>query len=164
MINYTEKGHGLHEAIANAGHKLWNEDRAWKSTDDVAVQAIIDSYDPLNYEQLNAKIRIIEQIDAHTESLKKSYPFIEKEIFAYQKIEAEAHTLDSNAPTPTIDSIAASRGSSREDQLAVVKSKVIGNLIFAQALAGERQRLFDIIDASFDWEAVRNTIFDAAAM
>ena len=46
-INYTEKGTGLHEAITAAGHQLWQLDGTWLSSDDVAVQAIIDGYDPL---------------------------------------------------------------------------------------------------------------------
>lgn len=47
MINYTEKGYGLHKAIAAAGHKLTQIDGVWSSSDDVAVQAIINSYDDL---------------------------------------------------------------------------------------------------------------------
>lgn len=44
MINYTEKGAGLHEAIARAGYALRNENGGWVSSDDTAVQAIIDGY------------------------------------------------------------------------------------------------------------------------
>jgi hypothetical protein len=43
-INYAEKGIGLHQAIAAAGHALAQIDGAWVSSDDVAVQAIIDDY------------------------------------------------------------------------------------------------------------------------
>lgn len=46
-INYTEKGDGLHRAIAAAGHKLRQVNQVWRSSNDAAVQAIIDSYDPL---------------------------------------------------------------------------------------------------------------------
>jgi hypothetical protein len=48
MINYVEKGEGLHNAIKSAGHSLRQEfpSGEWVSSDDVAVQAIIDSYDP----------------------------------------------------------------------------------------------------------------------
>ena len=44
MINYTEKGIGLHLAIGAAGHWLEQRDNVWVSSDDVAVQAIIDDY------------------------------------------------------------------------------------------------------------------------
>lgn len=48
MISYTEKGIGLHEAITEAGHYLRQEDGVWVSSDDTAVQAIIDAYNPLD--------------------------------------------------------------------------------------------------------------------
>jgi len=44
MITYTEKGAGLHAAIGAAGLALWCADNVWCSTDDAAVQAIIDAY------------------------------------------------------------------------------------------------------------------------
>lgn len=47
MINYLEKGRGLHKAIAEAGQSLYRIDSNWVSSDDVAVQAIIDTFDPL---------------------------------------------------------------------------------------------------------------------
>jgi hypothetical protein len=44
MITYTEKGAGLHEAISRAGHWLMQKDGVWVSSNDTAVQAIIDGY------------------------------------------------------------------------------------------------------------------------
>lgn len=44
MIVYTEKGVGLHEAIRKAGHWLTQENGQWISSDDAAVQAIMESY------------------------------------------------------------------------------------------------------------------------
>lgn len=46
-INYTEKGAALHASIRAAGHWLREENGAWVSSNDEAVQAIIDSFDPL---------------------------------------------------------------------------------------------------------------------
>lgn len=46
-INYTDKGPHLIEAITAAGHWLKNRDHVYISSDDVAVQAIIDAFDPL---------------------------------------------------------------------------------------------------------------------
>ena len=54
MINYTEKGYGVHIAINEAGHSLSQVDGVWTSSDDTAVQAIIDSYDPLPEAQAEA--------------------------------------------------------------------------------------------------------------
>ena len=47
MINYTEKGAGLHEAVRKAGYSLREENGVWVSDNDSAVQAIIDAYDPI---------------------------------------------------------------------------------------------------------------------
>lgn len=46
-INYIEKGIGLHDAIVAAGHWLRDEGGVWVSSDDAAVQSIIDAYDPI---------------------------------------------------------------------------------------------------------------------
>lgn len=58
MINYVDNGYGLQSAISEAGYSLVRRDNVWVSDDDVAVQAIIDSYDPLPYEVETAKTRI----------------------------------------------------------------------------------------------------------
>lgn len=44
MIQYTEKGAGLHDRIAKSGHWLKQLDGEWVSSDDAAVQAVIDAY------------------------------------------------------------------------------------------------------------------------
>jgi hypothetical protein len=54
VINYIEKGIGLHNAVFAAGHKLWSIDAVWFSDDDAAVQAIIDAYDPLPDQKADA--------------------------------------------------------------------------------------------------------------
>ena len=46
-ITYIENGVGLHAAISKAGLRLWRENGVWLSTDDAAVQEIINSYSPL---------------------------------------------------------------------------------------------------------------------
>jgi hypothetical protein len=43
-IAYQEKGAGLHERVRSLGHWLVEQDGTWLSSDDQAVQAIIDSY------------------------------------------------------------------------------------------------------------------------
>lgn len=54
MINYIEKGYGLWAAIRNAGHELNAVDGKYTSDNDVAVQAIIDAYDPAAYDKAQA--------------------------------------------------------------------------------------------------------------
>jgi nitrogen regulatory protein PII len=43
-ITYTEKGAGLHDRIQQLGHWLAQRNGVWVSSDDEAVQAIIDDY------------------------------------------------------------------------------------------------------------------------
>lgn len=54
MINYTEKGIGLHKLIEDSGYSLEQRDGEWISSDDNSVQIIIDTYNPLPYERLVA--------------------------------------------------------------------------------------------------------------
>lgn len=58
MIRYTEKGRWLHDAVRRAGHQLWEENGEWKSSNDAAVQAIIDGFDPLP-EYKAEKVKVI---------------------------------------------------------------------------------------------------------
>ncbi|MBH2008252.1 MAG: hypothetical protein I8H71_00995 [Xanthomonadaceae bacterium] len=44
MIEHTEKGAGLIARIEDAGHAIWCLDGVWSSSDDAAVQVIIDGY------------------------------------------------------------------------------------------------------------------------
>lgn len=43
-IHYVEKGAGLHEAVRLAGHWLVQRDGVWESSNDQAVQAVINAY------------------------------------------------------------------------------------------------------------------------
>lgn len=65
MINYTEKGHGLHEAVRAAGHALRQENNAWTSSNDVAVQAIIDAYT-----LADAQAAVSDEIDAEAKKIR----------------------------------------------------------------------------------------------
>jgi len=54
MINYIEKGLYLHKFIAESKYKLWEEDGVFKSDNDIEVQKIIDSFDPLPAAKIKA--------------------------------------------------------------------------------------------------------------
>lgn len=76
MIIYTEYGIRLHEFIKESGHSLTEKDGVWISSDDVAVQAIINNYDPLPPAQADAK----ERLGQHASSLVHNiYPFVDAE-------------------------------------------------------------------------------------
>lgn len=57
-IVYTEKGKGLHIAVAEAGHWLAQIDGEWQSSDDAAMQTIIDGYDPVPFEKEQKKAEL----------------------------------------------------------------------------------------------------------
>ncbi|MEJ1385840.1 MAG: hypothetical protein RPV21_15935 [Candidatus Sedimenticola sp. (ex Thyasira tokunagai)] len=47
MIDYEEKGSWLYDVIHESGHSLVQMDGEWIASDEIAVQAIIDTFDPL---------------------------------------------------------------------------------------------------------------------
>ena len=57
-ITYTEKGAGMHAAIFAAGHKLAQVNGVWASSNDTAVQTIINAYNPLS-DQKSERIALI---------------------------------------------------------------------------------------------------------
>lgn len=76
MITYIEKGPGLYQAIAAAGHSLYEIDGHWVASDDAAVQAIIDSYvepaeteDQVKERQLRASLQALALTDAQVEQM-----------------------------------------------------------------------------------------------
>lgn len=61
MINYIEKGIGLHRAISAAGYVIYNEDGVWITNNDTAVQSIIDAYDQLPDEKVTKVAEVREE-------------------------------------------------------------------------------------------------------
>jgi hypothetical protein len=74
MITYIEKGIGLHTAIREAGYLLSQIDGIWQSSNDTAVQLIIDNYDPLILAKTNAIRRVRMEAGRRAYIL---YPFID---------------------------------------------------------------------------------------
>jgi len=76
MINYSEKGAGLHQAITDAGHKMTNRNGIWVSKNEAAVQAIIDAYDPLPEAKARARKLVLKEASKRVAAI---YPFINPE-------------------------------------------------------------------------------------
>ena len=76
MIAYTEKGYYLHDEIKKQGHQLANKNGQWVSSDDAAVQLIIDSYDPLPVAKKGAISRVKKEGSRLAAEI---YPFIDPE-------------------------------------------------------------------------------------
>jgi hypothetical protein len=60
VINYIEKGIWLHDFIHQLGYRIKTRDGVWVTSNDVAVQAIIDAFEPLPYAQDEAKAKVKE--------------------------------------------------------------------------------------------------------
>jgi hypothetical protein len=136
MINYIEKGYGLHEAIAAAGHWLEQRNGVWVASDDGSVQQIID-----NYSLDDCKARIIAEIDAHAASLRDaivsgcspaemaSWPIKRAEALAFQQSgnAADAPVLSAEASVRCVplDQIVA-KVLAKAQQLAALEAAIAG--------------------------------------
>jgi hypothetical protein len=154
MITYIEKGRGLILAIKEAGHRLWHQDRVTYSTNDEAVQLIIDAYDPLPLAKADAEKRLIEQFNEIMKELEAAYPEAEKRLFLKQESEARAYLADSSAVVPTLSVIAAGRGVAVVDQAERVVAKADAYTEQIGGLIGRRQAKTDMIGAGTDWRLV----------
>ncbi|SNT29257.1 hypothetical protein SAMN06265795_12262 [Noviherbaspirillum humi] len=154
MINYIEKGYALHQAIRAAGHWLHEENGVWISSNDEAVQAIIDSFDAA----AGARAAKVAAIDAHAAKLRNkvvagispaemsSWPLKVKEAIAYladASADTPMLTMEAQARQITVLEL-AQRVKANSDQLAMLEAVIAGN-------AGRHR---DAVAALTDWQAV----------
>lgn len=159
MITYIEKGAGLHSHIAENGFSLEQIDGVWISSDDLAVQVLIDDYDPLTPAKLEAKARLTEQAEKSLSAIYNQYPGFERQTWADQESEARNWVNDNAVATPTVSALALQRGVDKE----ILMAKIIANADawrqLAATYAGERQRLEDLIDDSNDFNGITTINF-----
>lgn len=89
-INYIEKGYGLHEAVMAAGYSMWNNDGKWFADNPEAVQAIVDSYNPMPYEQGERIKALNEDYSARYQTIHANIPLYELINWNRQSMEARA--------------------------------------------------------------------------
>ena len=112
MINYIEKGFGLHEYLLKNGcHLEQNQDGTWVSNlpDDITNELITD-YNPWIIEKAKKLVEIDEVFQKTIDSLTSGWP--EGEIKTWERQEKEALLLQSNptAATPFLATVASQRG------------------------------------------------------
>lgn len=135
MITYTEKGSGLHAKISKLGYSLREENGTWVSSDDVAVQAIIDSYTLAEAQTLKAN-EVLDKAKALRDKAVKAISAGEMASWPIKLSEAAkfaATGLDADAPMLTAEATA------RGITTAALVAKVGGNAtVFAtlEALIG----------------------------
>lgn len=108
-INYLEKGAQLHAAIRAAGHWLREENGAWVSSNDEAVQAIIDGF---TIEQARAarKAEITAYATAMRNRVIGGYSAGEMASWPLKLAEARAFQADPLADCPLLTMEAQARG------------------------------------------------------
>ena len=124
MITYNSKRTHIMNEITRQGHSLMSINGGWVSSNDVAVQAIIDSFDELVPTRAEAKARIVEQSQEYMQQVESEYPSFERATWPTQKEEIEAWGLDNTSLTPLLDNIAIAREMDRVTLLNRTLAKV----------------------------------------
>jgi hypothetical protein len=151
MITYTEKGFGLHQAIAAAGHTLYQDATGWVSSDDSEVQVIIDSY---TLAQTQAAIK--SQIDAYAATLRDrataGISAGEMASWTIKRNEATAYTASSNAAdAPMLNVEATARGIALSTVVSKVQANANGYSQLEAIICGISGKHKDAIGATLDF-------------
>lgn len=152
MIVYIEKGIGLHDAIATAGHWLVEGAAGWSSSDDTAVQAIIDAY---SLDQ--AKAAKIAEVDRLAKSKRDQVvaDISPAEMAAWSIKRAEAQGYDgTDASAPTLVMEAQVRGVATAEIVAKVQTKAAQLGWLEAQISGVNGRHNDAIKALTDFPSV----------
>ncbi|MDO6718803.1 hypothetical protein Q4575_05285 [Psychrosphaera sp. 1_MG-2023] len=160
MIDRTKINQYVIEEIQRQGYSIWIMDGVVETSDDGAVQEIIDSFDPLVPARLEAIQRINEQSQSYMNEIESAYPSFEKHTWPAQKIESENWAVDSTCDTPVLDAIATARGVDRVTliQKAVIKTQQYNAL--AATMAGKRQAFEQQIEQSNDLSWICSVQFE----
>lgn len=154
MINYTEKGAGLHEAISAAGHWIAQFDGEWRSSDDVAVQAIIDGY-TLD----KAKARKSREVSLKAKALRDRATELiaagEMASWPIKRAEADGYAASGGtADCPELAREAAQRDIPLADLVAKVQANAARFLSLETAIGGIDGKHRDAIWEAADFAAV----------
>lgn len=154
MIKYTEKGVGLHNAITAAGHSLYELDGVWVSSDDVAVQAVIDTY-PLS----GAQDEVVAAIAGHAKALRDQVVagVSPGEMAAWTLKRMEALTYQRSrlvTDAPLLTREATARGASIDTLAAKVLSNATTLTNLEADIAGTAGKHKDAVRALTTFEAI----------
>ena len=161
MINYIEKGHWLHTEVWSQGYNFSQKGKVWVSSNDTAVQVIIDAFDPLPHAQ-SAAIDLVKEASA-SKRLEYVTQAAGKDA-EYKTKEAEAKQFDSDA---TVGVFMQARINLTSESASTVATEwnaksVAWQSIGAQIAALEDKASADI-NAELDWEQCQ-VIADAAVI
>lgn len=151
-INYIEKGCGLHRLIHAAGHVLEEKDGVWVSSDDVAVQHIIDSY-TLDQAKVDKKQEVSnkarEKYDLVTAGISAA------EMAGWPILVSEAIAFRSTGEIgPAIQLESSIRDVAVEDLVSKIERNAAAFQSVRSAIAGTDGRKRDEIDSLLSFEEV----------
>lgn len=160
MLKYTEKGARLHEIVAAAGHWMREKDGVWISSDDKAVQAIIDGY-TLDDLKAARKAEISEFATGLRNKVVGAYSPGEMASWPLKLAEAKAFEASPASATPLLSIEASIRGVT----LGQLVQRVLGNgsmfSTLEAAIAGREGYHRDMVDACKTFEEVAAYDFSA---
>ena len=156
MINYIEKGPGLHETIRQAGQMLRHENGGWISSDDEIVQLIIDTYS-----LAQAQARKSLEISAHAKTLRDKVvsAISAGEMASWSVKAAEAARFNVSADPaecPMLSLEAQARGITLAELVAKVNSNTERFSMAEAAIGGTDGKHRDAVPRLEDFAAIAN--------
>lgn len=152
-INYIEKGIGLHNAITESGNWLVQVDGVWVSSDDTAVQAIIDGYTLDQAKSAKCAEVVSKATDIFNRAI-AGYSPGELAGWPILRAEAVAYNADSTAAVPAITCEAGIRGMSVADLVSKVTTNATRYDQLRAQIAGNSGKHRDAITSLSDFAAV----------
>ena len=154
MINYIELGSGLHDEIEKAGHWIECRDGQWISSNDVAVQAIIDSYDPLVYE-IKKNIAIVK--DAAIVARSRYVTPGKDLVYELKRLQAIAYKNDGypadTSAYPLIQAESNATGKTPVDAANYILTVADGWMTIAAQIEQIEREAVTFIESATDWKS-----------
>ena len=160
MINYTEKGAGLHALLNTSGYWLREENRVWISNNDEAVQLIIDAY-PLAQYKKEVKLKVKDFAISLRGYFFGKYSTVEIASWAGKLVEAaDFYRTGGNRNTcPVLIKESSIRGISLEELVSKVEIKAAFFADVECKISGISGKHRDAISKLKTFEAVTNYDF-----
>lgn len=153
-ITYTEKGLGMHAAVAQAGHWIKQVNGQWMADDAAAVQAIIDGYSlaqAIGHRQAECLAIAKSLRDKAVSGISAG----EMAGWPIKLAEARAFMADpANAQTPMLSAEASARGVTVADLVAKVGGNSARFASLEAAIGGTDGRHRDALSKLTTFEAV----------
>lgn len=154
MINYIEKGAGLHAALRAAGLHLRDENGTWIADDEAAVQAIIDAFSVAD-----AAAYVCQDIEAEAKRLRdkaiKAISPGEMAGWPIKLAEAAKFSVSGDpADAPLLAAESAARGIDLPAMMVKVQSNAGGFAALEAQIGGTSGRHRDAVRALDTFEAI----------